>query len=335
MTDEPKKGNKSLAVVLFVLLLGGVVVGLVLKSHHAKSSKVAPVAALRVDSLDETNRIVTLSDNSSHDPDGTLQRWRIAWGDGKEDNLTSVPLKTPHTYDAEGEYTISLWCVDNYGTTSSPPAMTNITLDFLKRQKALEEAQAEAKRQADQLKAEQARKEAERLEQERQKELAAQEAQKAKERQELEQKQKAEAELAQQKAKQAAATPVPPPPTPLAAALPEDNPSSRMVVYTPAGYTLGEFQISKEKIEGTEQNGNLRVILATRCVNFPDTPIVTSAWQIDGQDTQLQVGRIRTSLAPGVHLVTATLTRKTASDAAALQAELTVRTNGDCVLKRK
>jgi hypothetical protein len=211
--------------------------------------------------------------------------------------------------------------------------MTNITLDFLKRQKVLEEAQAEAKRQADQLKAEQARKEAERLEQERQKELAAQEAQKAKERQELEEKQKAEAELAQQKAKQAAAAP--PPPTPLAAALPEDNPSSRMVVYTPAGYSLGEFQISKEKIEGTEQNGNLRVILATRCVNFPDTPIVTSAWQIDGQDTQLQVGRIRTSLAPGVHQVTATLTSKTASDAVALQAELTVRTNGDCVLKRK
>src|SRR4029077_19967099 len=141
---------------------------------------------------DETNRVAIISDGGSRDPDGTLQSWRIAWGDGKEDNLASTPRKAAHTYAAEGDYTISFSCVDNLGATSSPPAMTNITFDFLKRQKALELAQAEAKREADRLKEEQARKEAERLEQERQKGLAAEQARKARKQQELEEKRKAE-----------------------------------------------------------------------------------------------------------------------------------------------
>src|SRR6266481_2374312 len=256
MPDDPKKGKKSLVVVAVVLLLCAVAGWLVFKSRNAKTSNMPPIAALRLDSLDETNRVATLSDNGSHDPDGTLQSWRIAWGDGKEDNLSSIPQKAAHTYDSEDEYTISLWCVDNYGATSSPPAMTNITFDFLKRQKALEQA----KREADRLKEEQARKEAERLEQERQKEMAAEEARKAREQQELEEKRKAEAELARQKAKEAAETPIPPPPTPLAAALP-DNPSFRTVIYTPPGYTLGEFQIYNEKNEGMKQAGNQPVIL--------------------------------------------------------------------------
>jgi len=328
MPDEPKKSNKSLAVVAVVLLLCAVVAGwLVIKSRHAKASNMPPIAALRLDFLDETNRVARLSDNGSHDPDGTLRSWRIAWGDGKEDNLTSIPQKAVHTYDSEGEYTISLWCVDNYGATSSPPAMTNITFDFLKRQKALEQAQAEAER----LKAEQARKEAERLEQERQKELAAQEARKAREQLELEAKRQAEAELARQKAKEAAQTPTPPPPTPLAAALP-DNPSSRKVIFTPSGYTLGEFQVNKEKTEGMEHGGNLLVVLVIRCVNFPDTPIPAADWQIDGKAVQLQAGRIRASLSPGQHEVTALLTRKTGSGPTELQAAVTVRPNGDCVV---
>src|SRR5258708_4870062 len=244
MPDEPKKSRKPLAVLAVVLLLCVFAVAwLVLKSRRAQTPNMAPIAALRLDSIDETNRVATLSDGGSHDADGTLQSWHIAWGDGKEETLSSIPQKAVHTYASEGEYTVSLWCVDNLGATSSPPAMTNITFDFLKRQKALELANAEAKREADQLKQkedrkqaeEEAKKQAERIEHERQmqKELAALEAQKAKEQQELEAKRKAEAELAQQKAKMAA-TP------PLAAALP-DNLSSRMVIYTPAGSTIGEF----------------------------------------------------------------------------------------------
>ena len=340
MPEEPKKSKTPVAVVAVVLLCALVTAWFVFKPK--KAPNMAPIAALRLDSIDETNRVATLSDGGSSDSDGTLSNWRIAWGDGQEENLSSLPQKARHTYATEGEYTISVWCVDNLGATSSVPAMTNITFDFLKRQKVLEakreadrlkeeetKKQAEAKREADRLKAEEARKQAELLEQERQKELAAREAQKAREQQELEQKRKAEAELAQQKAK-AAPTP---PPTPLAAALP-DNPSSRKVIYTPTEYTLGEFQIYKEKTEGRGTDGNLLVILATRCVNFPDTPIPTSAWQIDGKDCQVQANRIRASLSPGRHEVTALFTPRTGSKPkeVKLKAEVTIQTTGECVV---
>jgi len=211
--------------------------------------------------------------------------------------------------------------------------MTNITFDFLKRQKAIELAQAVAQRAADRLKEEEARKEAERLEQERQqKELAAREAQKAREQQELEARRKAEAELARQKAKEAPEIPTA---IPLAAALEEDNPSSRKVIYTPREFTLGDFQITKEKTEGMGNNGKFLVILATRCVNFPDTPIVTSSWQIDGNDLHLQAGRIRASLSPGRHEITALLTRVADSQPTELKADIIVRTTGECVILPK
>jgi PKD repeat protein len=335
MPDEPRKGNKSIAVVaVLVLVCAAAGAWLFFKSRHAKASHLPPIAALRLDSLDETNRVATLSDNGSSDPDGTLQTWRIAWGDGKEDNLSAIPQKAAHTYGSEGQYTISLWCVDNYGATSSVPATTNITFDFLKRQKALEQAQAEAKRQADakreadRLKEEQAKKEAQRLEQERQKELAAQEARKAREQQELEEKRQADAELARQNAKKAPATPATPPPNPLAAGL-AANPSSRQVIYTPPGYKLGDFEIYKEKTEGLGPDGKLRVIISIRCVNFPDTPIATSDWQIDGKNVKVPSGRIRASLSPGQHEVTALLS----TGPAELKADVTVGTGGDCVVK--
>jgi len=326
MPNEPKK---NLAVVAVVLLLGAVVAALlVFKLRHAKTN-MPPIAALRLDFLDETNRIATLSDNGSRDADGTLRSWRIAWGDGKEDALSSIPQKAAHTYASEGRYTISLWCVDNSGATSSLPAVTNITFDFMKRQKALEQAQAEAKREADRLKEEQARKEAERLEQERQKELAAQEARKAREQQELEEKQKAAAELARQKAKIAVEAPTPPSSAPLGAALP-DNPFSRNVIFTPPASTLGGFEIYKEKTEGKEQDGNLLVILVIRCVNFPNTPIPTSNWQIDGKDVQLKTSRIRASLSPGQHDITALLTGRAGTSE--IKADVTVGSNGDCIV---
>jgi hypothetical protein len=337
MSNEPNKNKKPLAILAVVLLLCALVgAWLVLKSRGAKTPNLAPIAALRLDSLDETNRVATLSDGGSRDPDGTLQSWRIDWGDGKEEKLSSIPQKAAHTYASEGQYTISLWCVDNLGATNSVPAVTNITFDFLKRQKALELKQAEAKREADRLKAEQAKKEAERLEQERQKQkelAAAMEAQKAREQQELEQKRKAEAEMAR-KAKEAA-TPATPPPTPLAAGL-SANPSSGKVIYTPAGSTLGDFEIYKETIEGKGKDGNLLVILATRCVNFPDTTIPTANWQIDGKEVPLQAGRIRASLSPGQHEVTALFTPKAGLQPKAIKADVTVGTTGDCdVVPRK
>jgi hypothetical protein len=324
--------NKKPLIIVAVLLLlcGGGAGWLVLKSRHKKAPNLPPIAALRLDSVDETNRVVTLSDGGSRDPDGTLRSWRITWGDGNEENLSSIPQKASHTYASEGEYAISLWCVDNLGATSSPPAITNITFDFEKRQLLVQleaKRQAEAQREADRLKEEQARKEAERLEQE--KALAAEEARKAKEREELEAKRNAEAERSRQIAREALAAI---PPDPLAKELP-DNTSNPQVIYTPAGFTLGEFQIFKEKIEGTSPDGNTLVVLAIRCVNFPVSPIVTTSWRIDGKDFQIAGGRIRLSLPPGPHDITAFPKGKAGLVPAELMADVTVGKTGDCIVK--
>lgn len=326
---DANKSKKPVAIIVIVLLLcAGVAGWLVLKSRHGTTPNQAPTAALRLDSVDESNRVATVSDGGSHDPDGTLQSWRIAWGDGKEDNLSSIPQKTAHTYASEGEYTISLWCVDNLGATSSPPAMTNITFDFLKRQqKALAAAeakrQADAKLAADRLKEEEARRQAALLEQQRQKqmELAALETQKARE-QELEARRQAE-ELARRKAAEAAK----PPPTPLGAAV--DGASSRAASFTPPGYTLGEFQIIKEKSDGRANDGNFLVILVARCINFPGLPTPPTDWQIDGKDVPVQAGRIRASLSPGEHEVRALFKSGQARE---IKADVFVEPTGECVV---
>jgi hypothetical protein len=319
MPDEPKSRAPLVFLAVVLLVCGVAAAWLILKLRHENTENKAPVAALRLDSLDETNRVATVSDGGSHDPDGAISGWRIAWGDGEEENLSSIPQKRTHTYAAEGKYTISLWCVDNLGAASSTPAMTNITLDFLQRQKELE---AEAKREADRLKAEAATKEAERLEQER-KELAAREARKAKEQQELEEKRKAD-ELARKNAKVVAL----PPRSPVAAGL--EDPFSRKVIFTPPGFALGDFLISKEKTEGIGHDGNLQVILTTRCINFPETPIPTADWQIDGNSVKVRASRIRASLSAGEHQITAVLMHKE-GDQTELKADVTVQ-NGDCVV---
>ena len=315
--------KKPVAIVVAVLLLCAVAAWLVVKSRHGKAPNMPPTAALRVDSIDETGRIVTVSDGGSRDSDGTVQSWRIAWGDGKEENLSSIPQKTTHTYGAEGQYQISLWCADNLGASSSPPAVTNITFDFEKRQVL---AQAEAQR----LKEEQASKEAERLEKE--KAMATEEARKAKEREEQEARRKAETEAARQKAAEVQAAI--PPPDPLAKELP-DKFSSNQVIFTPHGYTVGEFRILKEKIEGKASNGNTLVILAIRCVNFPITPIVTSKWRIDGKELEIPGGRIRANLPPGEHDVVVYPRGKGSLLPAELKADVTVEPNGDCIVTPK
>jgi PKD repeat protein len=196
---------------------------------YGKAFNKPPIAALRLESVDETNRIATISDSSSHHPAGTLKYWRIVWGDGKEDSFKTSPQNAAHTYASERDYTISLWCVDNYNATSSPPALTNISFALLKRQKAFEQTQLDAQREADRIK-EEAKKEAAKVKEEvqkqkdlatqqaqdtkkeadqlkedaqKQKALAAQQTQAAKNEQELADKKKAAAVLAQQDAKKA------------------------------------------------------------------------------------------------------------------------------------
>src|SRR5436189_4197087 len=99
--------NKTPLVILAVVLLLGAA-WWVLKSRTPNQ---APIAALRLESVDQTNRVATVSDGGSRDSDGTVRSWRIGWGDGKEENFSSIPQKAAHTYSAEGGYTISLWCL--------------------------------------------------------------------------------------------------------------------------------------------------------------------------------------------------------------------------------
>ena len=37
-----------------------------------------------------------------------------------------------------------------------------------------------------------------------------------------------------------------------------------------------------------EHDGNLLVILVIRCVNFPDSPVATSDWQIDRKNVSFR-----------------------------------------------
>src|SRR5215471_18683804 len=105
MPNEPKPSKKPLVILGLVLVIGAALVTwLVLKTKGGKTSNQRPIAALRLDLIDETNRVATISDNGSRAFDGTLSQWRIAWGDGKEINLTNAPQKVAHTYSSEGGY---------------------------------------------------------------------------------------------------------------------------------------------------------------------------------------------------------------------------------------
>ncbi len=165
----------TLLVLLCALLAACIWGWPALRLWTAKAFNKPPVAALRLDFLDETNRIAVISDNGSADPDGVLKHWYLAWGDGKQDPFTEPPRQARHIYDSERNYTISLWCVDNYGATSSPPALTNISFALIKREKAFEQAQLAGQREAERIKKE-AKKEADQLKEDakKQQDLAAQ-----------------------------------------------------------------------------------------------------------------------------------------------------------------
>lgn len=200
-------------LLLFCALLAACLWGWpALKQWAGKTFNKPPSAALRLDSLDETNLIATISDYGSADPDGVLKQWHVAWGDGREDFFTQSPRLVPHTYGTERDFTISLWCVDNYGATSSPPALTNISFYFLKRQKAIaetERAKEEAKRQQELADKNNADAERAKAEARKQQELAdknsadAEQAKaEAKKQQDLANKNNADAERAKEEAKQ-------------------------------------------------------------------------------------------------------------------------------------
>jgi hypothetical protein len=72
------------------------------------------------------------------------------------------------------------------------------------------------------------------------------------------------------------------------------------------------------------------VILTTRCVNFPETPIPTVEWQIDGNSVKISAMPDSSIPFPGAHQITALLMRKEGAQTE-LKADVTVQ-NGDCVI---
>jgi len=66
MPDQPWKIKKSVKVIAVVLLLCAVAAAWwFIQGRLAKTSNLPPIAALRLDPLDETNRVATLSDAGS------------------------------------------------------------------------------------------------------------------------------------------------------------------------------------------------------------------------------------------------------------------------------
>ncbi len=103
----------------------------VASDYLAKALNKPPIPAIKVDSLDFTNRVVLISDNGSRDPDGQIKEWHINWGDAEANSFTAAPVAKGHTYARAGEYVLSLSCVDNLGATSREPAHKTLRFDPL------------------------------------------------------------------------------------------------------------------------------------------------------------------------------------------------------------
>src|SRR5439155_1472729 len=94
----------------------------------------APSAALEATPPSGPSPLQTsLSTVGSSDPDGDIQVWRIAFGDGSPDATGSglPPASIAHTYASEGMHTASLTLTDNTGLSSQATAV--ITVDKLGR----------------------------------------------------------------------------------------------------------------------------------------------------------------------------------------------------------
>jgi hypothetical protein len=118
MSDEPKSKAPLVFLAIVLLVCGLAAAWLIVKMRHEKAHKQAPhtQSSTSIPSTRPTASLYTLRMAARMIPEWHHQAaGLIAWGDGKEQTLSSIPQKTTHTYAAEGEYTISLWCVDNLG----------------------------------------------------------------------------------------------------------------------------------------------------------------------------------------------------------------------------
>jgi hypothetical protein len=160
--------KRALALGLLLFLMCALAMALfrgwpIAKQWAARQFNKAPTAGLKLDSLDETNKTATVSDES-RDEDGSVKSWHIDWGDGQMNAFAERPISARHEYETERDYTITLWCVDDIGATSAPPAVVHAKFDLEKRQSAMAailRAKNEAERES--LEAAKARTEVEKL----------------------------------------------------------------------------------------------------------------------------------------------------------------------------
>ena len=305
----------ALLLVCFALLAACMWGWPVLKLWAAKTFNKPPVAAIRLDLLDETNKVATISDNGSRDPDGTLTNWRVAWGDGKEENFAQPPQEISHTYDIKRDYTISLWCVDNFGATSTPPASVEAKFD---REMRLAAAAAERKAQEDARIAEDAKKEAQ------------EDARVADENKRKAQEDARIAEDAKKRAKEAldqantnpvpvvmstpttnhapvAPEPTPGTPPPQGQSQPSEFPSSTPSGTKPARgaevLMFRQLEIVKAGVGRLSSDNILEAMLVVRDKTHPNTPLDVLEWVVDGKAYRTRNAQLTTHLTIAEHIV--------------------------------
>jgi len=356
-----KKWLVPLALLLLLLfLLAALFWGWPRLRHAlAKALNKPPIAALKLDRLDETNRIATISDAGSQDPDGTIQQWLVTWGDGKDEKFNQAPAAAAHTYDTDRDYLISLLCVDDLGATSTPPATVEAKFDFLKRQatavalkKAQEDARIadeakgaaiqklnEAKETQDIAKAAQAKADQDKAQ-------AAQDQEKARKAQEAAERAKLAAEKAANDARQAtnplpilpttnppSAQPAPPAPDPKApwpTQPPSTNrPSAANDPLLKGGeatlQNLNAVEIQKSTVGAFDSEGRLEAILVVRDTQYPNAPLTVLSWEVDGEAHASGNAQYTIRLPVGTHKVSVQVVRsamrKTASAAVIVSAQ--------------
>lgn len=77
----------------------------------------APVAILGTPVIN--GRTVQVDGSASHDPDGTIKRWKISWGDGESEEGSGTPGVAEHTYGEAGTFDVVLLVQDNKNSKTS------------------------------------------------------------------------------------------------------------------------------------------------------------------------------------------------------------------------
>lgn len=113
--------RKLLAILVAVLLVAGV------GSYFAFFSNQPPVAAFTYSAVDKK---LTVSADTSHDPDGRIASYTWNWGDG----TTGNKIRDAHTYAQEGQFSVKLTVTDDRGAQGSQTESITIivrpTADF-------------------------------------------------------------------------------------------------------------------------------------------------------------------------------------------------------------